>query len=57
MMLRPQLFKLLMVALLGCATAVPTEAIAQTQFYELQGFRELALTCLLYTSPSPRDPE
>ena len=41
---QPPWFTLLATALLGWSTLLPNETIAQTQLYELQGFRELALT-------------
>ena len=41
---QPRWFTLLATALLGWSTMLPNEAAAQTQLYELQGFRELALT-------------
>jgi hypothetical protein len=44
MTLQPRWFTLLAFALLGCGSALPTKATAQTQLYELQGFQELALT-------------
>ena len=44
MISRPLWFTLLATALLSWGSVLPTEATAQTQLYELQGFRELALT-------------
>ena len=41
---QPRWFTLLATALLGLGSALPNKAAAQTQLYELQGFRELALT-------------
>ena len=41
---QPRWFTLLATALLGLGSVLPNEAAAQTQLYELQGFRELALT-------------
>lgn len=41
---QPRWFTLLATALLGWSTLLPNETTAQTQLYELQGFRELALT-------------
>ena len=41
---QPRWFTLLATALLSLGTLLPNEAAAQTQLYELQGFRELALT-------------
>ena len=41
---QPRWFTLLATALLSLGTLLPNAAAAQTQLYELQGFRELALT-------------
>ena len=41
---QPRWFTLLATALLSLGTLLPNDAAAQTQLYELQGFRELALT-------------
>ncbi|MGB2040179.1 MAG: hypothetical protein ACPHX0_05725 [Flavobacteriales bacterium] len=41
---QPRWFTLLATTLLSWSALLPNEAAAQTQLYELQGFRELALT-------------
>ena len=41
---QPRWFTLLATALIGLGSVLPDKAGAQTQLYELQGFRELALT-------------
>ena len=41
---QPRWFTFLATAMLGWSTLPPNNAAAQTQLYELQGFRELALT-------------
>ena len=41
---QPRWFTLLATALLSLGTLLPNAAAVQTQLYELQGFRELALT-------------